>query len=133
MAMIFRVIVKEIKNSQNVSQIAFSSPFGDFVMLGLETPTGLEVGKVVNLGFKSADLVVAKQNFKAHTHNIFKAKISSINRGEIITCLNLLMQNGGESVEFEALICSDLADDLCQNDEIWAYLAETSLFIKELL
>lgn len=124
--MVFKATITNIKTKDKISQICFNSEFGDFIMIGLDL-NNIKIGSQVMLGCKSSDILIFK--FDPQTNNKFKAKITKINQGDIISCVNLSSNN----IQFQSLISSNLSLNLKQNDEVFVYINETSLYISEIL
>lgn len=124
--MVFKATITNIKTKDKISQICFNSEFGDFIMIGLDL-NNVKIGSQVMLGCKSSDILMFK--FNPQTNNKFKAKITKIDQGDIISCVNLSSNN----IQFQSLISSNLSLNLKQNDEVFVYINETSLYISEIL
>lgn len=124
--MVFKATITNTKTKDKISQICFNSEFGDFIMIGLDL-NNIKIGSQVMLGCKSSDILIFK--FDPQTNNKFKAKITKIDQGDIISCVNLSSNN----IQFQSLISSNLSLNLKQNDEVFVYINETSLYISEIL
>lgn len=124
--MVFKATITNIKTKDKISQICFNSEFGDFIMIGLDL-NNIKIGSQVMIGCKSSDILIFK--FDPQTNNKFKAKITKIDQGDIISCVNLSSNN----IQFQSLISSNLSLNLKQNDEVFVYISETSLYISEVL
>nr|MBP3724333.1 hypothetical protein [Campylobacter sp.] len=124
--MVFKATITNIKTKDKISQICFNSEFGDFIMIGLDL-NNVKIGSQVMLGCKSSDILMFK--FNPQTNNKFKAKITKIDQGDIISCVNLSSTN----IQVQSLISSNLSLNLKQNDEVFVYINETSLYISEIL
>lgn len=128
----FKAVIKDILTIDGITQIAFSSDLGDVFMLGLEMSEDIKAGGGALLDFKSSDILLLSElnlNSNLGTRNIFKVKIFSIIRGSIVSNLTLEIN----SIKFDITLPSNLADKFNPNDEAYALLGETSLYISEFL
>lgn len=120
--------VSNVYGNEDVNIFEFVSEGINFCMLGLENFDDLKVGDPVCLKFKSSDVIVATSPLQnCSLANEIKATITNLIRGDITTVLHLKASN----FEFESIIstksCKRL--NLKENDEIYAYVKATSLYI----
>lgn len=128
----FKAVIKDILTIDGITQIAFSSDLGDVFMLGLEMSEDVKTGSSALLDFKSSDILLLSElnlNSNLGTRNIFKVKIRDITHGAIVSNLTLEINN----IKFDTILPSNLANNFNLNDEIYALLGETSLYISEFL
>ncbi|QKG30078.1 TOBE domain-containing protein [Campylobacter sp. RM16187] len=122
--------VSNITGNQDVNLFEFTSGEMKFYMLGLENLDEFKIGDSVKLAFKSSDVIIATTPLKnCSLTNEIKATISNLTKGNITSVLHLKSLN----FEFESIIttksCRRL--NLKQNDEIYAYVKATSLYISD--
>ena len=121
--------VLSIKSHASSSFISFKSALGEIACITLQAPHGLKVGAKVFLGFKSADVLLSLTPCALLGANELKARVLGIKQGEILSALSL------ECADFslEALLSANEALKISTNDEIFAYISHTSLYIDEVL
>lgn len=122
--------VSNITGSQDVNLFEFTSGEMKFYMLGLENLDEFKIGDSVKLAFKSSDVIIATTPLKnCSLTNEIKATISNLTKGNITSVLHLQALN----FEFESIITTKSCQrlNLKQNDEIYAYVKATSLYISD--
>lgn len=126
-----RAKVKSIDVKDGVSLVVFNANNTHLVMLSLEN-IALKIDQDVMLNAKSSDVFVAKSSIKnSSINNELKCKITNIRFGEILSVLSLDFD--GEILQSMITTRSALALNLKQDDEIFAYIKSTSLYISEIL
>lgn len=128
----FEAKILDIKTCKSVSFISFASQNLRLSCINLQNPKSLKIGSKVFLGFKSADVLLCKDLIPLLSSNKIKVRLLSKNSSQIITALGLQALEC-RNLYFEALIENDSAKKLALNDEIYAYISYTSLFIDEIL
>lgn len=125
-----RAEISSIVSSDDVNIYEFNADGLRLSMLGLENSGGLKVGDRINLAFKSSDVIIALKKLEnCSLTNEIRAKISNLIKGKITTIVQLKATN----FEFESIISTNscLRLNLKQNDEIYAYIKATSLYISD--
>ncbi|MGH1601432.1 TOBE domain-containing protein [Campylobacter majalis] len=126
-----RAKVKSIDVKDGVSLVVFNANNTHLVMLSLEN-IALKIDQDVMLNAKSSDVFVAKSSIKnSSINNELKCKITNIRFGEILSVLSLDFD--GEILQSMITTRSALTLNLKQDDEIFAYIKSTSLYISEIL
>lgn len=126
-----RAKVQNIHVKDGVSLIVLNAHNTRFVMLSLENIT-LKTNQDVMLNVKSSDVFVATSSIKnSSISNELKCKITNIKFGEILSVLSL--DFCGEILQSIITTKSALALNLKHDDEIFAYIKSTSLYISEIL
>lgn len=123
----FKATVLNIKTHQNLFEIQLSSELGELYMLSLELDEYIQNGKEVMLGFKSSDLILSARRPDISSRNCFLAKVQSVEKGELISVINLKVND----FKFDTMISSNLVPKI--KDELYVILGETSLYISEIL
>lgn len=120
--------VSNIIGSEDVNIFEFTSGDTNFCMLGLENLDEFKIGDSVMLAFKSSDVIIATTPLKnCSLTNEIKATISNLTKGKVTSVLHLK----GLHSEFESIISTKSCErlNLKINDEIYAYIKATSLYI----
>ena len=125
----FKAQVLSIQTNKTSSFISFKSALGELACISLQAPLGLKVGAKVFLGFKSADVLLSLTPCALLGGNELTARVLGIKQGEILSALSLECAD----FIFEALLDSFNAAKIAPNDEIFAYISHTSLYIDEVL
>ncbi|MDL0087818.1 TOBE domain-containing protein [Campylobacter gastrosuis] len=126
-----RAKVSEISSSNYVSHVRFRLDEISFSMLSLEN-LSLNVGDEVILGFKSSDVSIATSKLADFSvQNALECKIKALKMGKILTTILLDFRG----FEFESLISTSSAKalNLAPNQQVFAYIKSTSIFISEIL
>ena len=125
----FKAQVLSIQTNKTSSFISFKSALGELACISLQAPLGLKVGAKVFLGFKSADVLLSLTPCALLGANELKARVLGIKQTKILSALSL------ECADFslEALLSANEALKISTNDEIFAYISHTSLYIDEVL
>lgn len=128
----FEANILDIKTCKSVNFISFASQNLRLSCINLQNPKNLKIGNKVLLGFKSADVLLCKDLIPLLSSNKIKVRLLSKNCSQIISTLSLQALEC-HKLYFEALIENNSAQKLALNDEIYAYISYTSLFIDEIL
>ena len=97
-------------------------------MLVLNEASKFALDDEIDLGFKSSDVMLAKDNLSnSSLENELKCVIEAINFGEILSVISLKC---GE-IYFEAIISNHALKtmNVGENDEVFAYIKSTSIHI----
>lgn len=97
-------------------------------MLVLNEASKFALNDEISLGFKSSDVVLAKNKLDASSlENELKCVVQAINFGEVLSVVSLKC---GE-IYFEAIISNHALKtmNLGENDEVFAYIKSTSIHI----
>lgn len=121
--------VLSIKSHASSSFISFASALGELACISLQAPLGLKANAKVLLGFKSADVLLSLRPCALLGANELKARVLGIKQGEILSALSLECAD----FSFEALLSANEALKISTNDEIFAYISYTCLYIDEVL
>lgn len=123
--------ISSIKTSAELNLLCAKTELGDLNFVTLELPSDVFVGSFVLLDFKSSDVIISKQRLISSVQNSFLVEISAISRGEILSVLEL---KKGE-ILFESMITTSSLDrlELRKNDEIYANIKATSIYINKIL
>lgn len=121
--------VLSIKSHASSSFISFKSALGEIACITLQAPHGLKVGAKVFLGFKSADVLLSLRPCALLGANELKVRVLGIKRSKLLSAITLQCAD----FIFEALLDSFNATKIAPNDEIFAYISHTSLYIDEVL
>jgi len=97
-------------------------------MLVLNEASKFALDDEISLGFKSSDVVLAKNKLDASSlENELKCVVQAINFGEVLSIVGLKC----DQISFEAIISNHAlkALNLSKNDSVFAYIKSTSIHI----
>jgi len=124
--------VKVIKSLEKLNIVEFSYGGEKLSMMSLQLDTKVQVGCLVQLGFKSLAVGIAKdlRGFLSYSNQL-KCQIESIERGELLCEVKLLFCD----VKIDSIITTASVDrmSLQKGDDITALIKASELYIEEVL
>jgi len=124
--------VKQINSYDGVNIVEFNFNKTTLSMMGLELPSGIDIGTKVILGVKPSHVTIAKSyNLEVSYSNKIKANITNIIEGQLLCNVIISCHN----TKIESLITKRTKDNmhLKVNDKVTVLIKSTELFIKEIL
>ena len=116
------------KDDVNLFELKGLNLEANLFMLVLNEASKFALDDEISLGFKSSDVVLAKNKLDASSlENELKCVVQAINFGEILSIISLKC---GE-IYFEAIISNHALKtmNVGENDEVFAYIKSTSIHI----
>ena len=116
------------KDDVNLFELKGLNLEANLFMLVLNEASKFALDDEISLGFKSSDVVLAKNKLDASSlENELKCVVQAINFGEILSVISLKC---GE-IYFEAIISNHALKtmNVGENDEVFAYIKSTSIHI----
>ena len=116
------------KDDVNLFELKGLNLEANLFMLVLNEASKFALNDEIGLGFKSSDVVLAKNKLDASSlENELKCVVQAINFGEVLSVISLKC---GE-IYFEAIISNHALKtmNIGENDEVFAYIKSTSIHI----
>ncbi len=116
------------KDDVNLFELKGLNLEANLFMLVLNEASKFALDDEISLGFKSSDVVLAKNKLDASSlENELKCVVQAINFGEVLSVVSLRC----DQISFEAIISNHAlkALNLSKNDSVFAYIKSTSIHI----
>ncbi|MEA3314747.1 MAG: TOBE domain-containing protein [Campylobacterota bacterium] len=125
-------VITDIKSVDNLNIVKFDFFGTVLTMMSLELNSNVKIGSKVILTTKSTSIAIGKElNPNISYSNQIKTKIVSINKGKLLSSVELSIAN----CIFEAIITLESSNrlDLKIEDEVVAFIKASDLLILEVL
>ncbi len=116
------------KDDVNLFELKGLNLEANLFMLVLNEASKFALDDEISLGFKSSDVVLAKNKLDASSlENELKCVVQAINFGEVLSIVGLKC----DQIHFETIISNHAlkALNLSKNDSVFAYIKSTSIHI----
>ena len=124
-----RARINEILQKDSIHSVGFIA--GGIKLRGvfLQLSSELKVGSEVYVGFKSTDVLLAREALNGiSSENEIHGKITNLSLGEILCTLRF-----EGKISFDVLISAHCAQELAlrEGDEVFAYISATAIYIEK--